>query len=429
MPSIALGGRPDQVLALAALLLAAATGLLVVYSPLLAALAVIALCGGVVVARFGVIAIAMPSLALLPWLVLVEGVAPRMLGTFTTAVAAGALLALSMPLRFESRLVPVAAIAFVIPVVAHALFATDSEQLIVASKYLIFPAMAVAVSSVNAVETLSRLRRPVLVSCLIAMGAHIVVIALGLGKVDTYYEVGERLGFAADIPHALALLGMVVAGAGLTMRRVDQQIALFAAGAIPALMTAVRSALLGFAVMIFVFLWKSNLKARTVALFAMIALVAAVSGATDVVTNRLDSQAGEFSSFSSAGSDRGLIWTVALNGWMDAGPGAWIWGAGLRAAVDFEIAALAVALVGHSDVVEILVQLGVIGLVAWATLWVGLLRSGLTPIIVLPMVAFGIVNGSLEYLPSLALGLFLAAACGDRVRDHVSRSSPSGAPG
>jgi hypothetical protein len=417
MPSIALGRRTDLALMLAAAGLAAAVGLLVAYSPLAAGVAVLAVCAGVAFAWFGLYGITLPALAALPWMVLLEGEAPRMLGTFTTAVAAGGLLALSMPLRFESRLVPLGAIAFVIPVLAHALFATDGEQLIIASKYLIFPAVAVAVSNQNASELLARLRRPVLISCLVAMGFHIVVIALGLGKVGTYYDVGERLGYAAEIPHALALLGTVIAGAGLTMPRVSEQIVLFAAGAIPTLMTAVRSALLALGVMILVYLAKANIKLGTVLLFAAIAVVAAVSGATEVVTNRLAAQSGEFATFSSAGSDRGLIWTVALEGWMNAGLGAWIWGAGLRATVEFELAALATGLVGHSDVVEVLVQLGVIGLAAWAAIWVGVLRSGLTPIIVLPMIAFGVVNGSLEYLPALALGLFLAAACGRRGRE------------
>lgn len=412
MPSIALRSRADATAALLAALIAALIGLLVAYSPLLAALLVIALVAGVAVVRFGVIAVTLPALALLPWLVPLEGVLPRMLGTFTTAVAAAGLLALSTPLQWRTQLVPLAALAFVLPVLGHALFATNEDQLIVAAKYLIFPAMAVAVSSVNAGDALARLRKPVLASCLVAMGFHIVVIGLGLGQVGTYYDVGERLGFAAEIPHALALLGVVIAGAGLTLPRVGQQIAFFAAGAVPAAMTAVRSALLAFVVMLAAFLWGSNIRARTVLILVAVALVAAISGAADVVTNRIDSQAGEFSSFSSAGSDRGLIWTVALNGWIDSGPGAWVYGAGLRAAVDFEIQALAVALVAHSDVLEVLVQLGAIGLIAWLALWVGLLRSGLTSVIVLPMIAFGVVNGSLEYLPALALGLFLAAACG-----------------
>jgi hypothetical protein len=424
MPSIALGSRADMAAALAAAALAAAIGLLVAYSPLLAALAVVALCGGVAVARFGAIAVTLPALALLPWLVPLEGVLPRMLGTFTTAVAAGGLLALSMPLLWRNRLVPLGALAFAVLVLGHALYATGEQQLIVAAKYLIFPAMAVAVSSVNAGNALARLRRPVLASCLVAMGFHIVVIGLGLGQVGTYYDVGERLGFAAEIPHALALLGVVIAGAGLTMPRLSHQVAFFAAGAVPAAMTAVRSALLAFVVMLATFLWRSEIRTRAVLILIAVALVAAISGAADVVTNRIDSQAGEFSTFSSAGSDRGLIWTVALNGWIDSGPGAWAYGAGLRAAVDFEIQALAVALVAHSDVLEVLVQLGAIGLIAWLALWVGLLRSGLTPVIVLPMIVFGVVNGSLEYLPSLALGLFLAAACG-RAYERLPEESRS----
>ncbi|HEU5142018.1 MAG TPA: O-antigen ligase family protein [Solirubrobacterales bacterium] len=422
-PATALARAGDLALALAAAALAAAVGLLVAYSPLLAALAVIAVCIAIAVARFGAYAVTMPALALLPWLVLVEGEAPRMVGTFTTAVAAAGLLALSLPLRFESRVVPFAAIAFVIPVLGHAVFATYEDQWIAAAKYLIFPAMALAVCNVNASRTLARLRRPILASCLVALSAHIVVIALGLGKVGTYYDVGERLGFAAEIPHALALLGVVVAGAGLTMPRVGQQVVFFAAGAIPAAMTAVRSALLSFAVMLGVYLWNSAVRGRTIAVLVAIAVVAIVSGAADVVTNRLDEQGAEFATFSSAGSDRGLIWTTAINGWLDSGLGAWIYGAGLRASVEFEIAALASPLVGHSDVIEVLVQLGVIGLIAWLAIWFGLLRAGLSPLILLPMLAFGAVNGSLEYLPSLALGLFLAAACGRRGRAPAGAST------
>jgi O-antigen ligase len=184
-------------------------------------------------------------------------------------------------------------------------------------------------------------------------------------------------------------------------------------------MTAVRSALLAFAVMLVVFVLRSSLRMRTVAILAAIVLVAVVSGAGDVVTSRLDSQGAEFATFSSAGSDRGLIWTVAIDGWTESGPWAWLFGAGLRATVEFEIAAIAVGLVGHSDVVEVLVQLGVVGLLAWVALWVGLLRSGLAPIVILPMAVFGAVNGSLEYLPAVALGLFLAAACGRPGRGYA----------
>lgn len=418
MPSVAIGRRPDVLLMLGAAVVATALGLTVAYSPLVAGIAVGAICIGVAVARAGVFAVTMPALALLPWLVLVEGVSPRMLGTFSTAIAAGGLLVFAMPLRFRSRLVPYAVIAFTLLVLGHAIFLTNGDEATLAAKYLVFPAMVLAVCSESAGEALARLRRPVLFSCLVAMSAHIVVIALGLGKVNTYYGVGERLGFAAEIPHALALLGVVVAGAGLTMRRPIQQVALFVAGAIPSLMTAVRSAMAAFAVMLVVFLARTGIRARTVALLALIVLAAVLSGATDVVTNRINEQAGEFSSFSSAGSDRGLIWTVAIEGWVHSGPWAWVFGDGLRATVRFEIAATAASLVGHSDVVEVLVQLGVLGLLAWFTLWLGMLRSGLAPVILLPMLTFALVNGSLEYLPSLGLGIFLAGACGDRVRDR-----------
>jgi O-antigen ligase len=85
----------------------------------------------------------------------------------------------------------------------------------------------------------------------------------------------------------------------------------------------------------------------------------------------------------------------------------------LRSVVEFEVAALASGFVGHSDVIEVLVQLGIVGFVSWLALWLGLLRAGLAAIVLLPILVFGIVNGTLEYVAAITLGLCLAAACAD----------------
>lgn len=411
LPGLA-DARRDVLLLASAGVVAVALGVAAAGSPMVAGAATAGVAVVAVAWRLGALAITALALALLPWMVILEGVMPRLMGTFATTAAAIGLLLCVAPLRFRSVLIPLSATGFVGIVIAHVLYANDGEQYIMAAKYMIFPALAIAVCSENAREVLPRLKIPLIASCMAAMSLHIVLIALSIGRVNTYYGVGERLGLSADWgPHALALLTTMIAGAGLAVQRPALRISLFALGAVPALMTGVRSAQLGILIMLLVFLWQSSSKWRSFGvLFAAIA-IAVVSGAADVVTTRFVSESAEFSSFSSAGSERGLIWTVALSGWEAAGPLAWFFGAGLRSVVEFEIAAIATDLVGHSDFVEVVVQLGIVGFVAWVGLWIGLLRARLAPTILLALLAFGLVNGSLEYLPALAVGLCLAAAC------------------
>ncbi|HEX2071123.1 MAG TPA: O-antigen ligase family protein [Thermoleophilaceae bacterium] len=419
MPAIRtlLGEHRDAAVLAAAAAAAVLLGLLLARSPLLAGLAVLALAVAAGAARFGALAVVAPAIAALPWLVVLEGIAPPLLGTFTTAAATAGLLLVAMPLRFDGPLVPFGALGFVLIVLAHATFATDEEQLIQASKYMIFPAVALAVASLSTSDLLVRLKWLVLGSSLGAMVFHLGIVAAGVGNSSTYYDAGEKLGLSAEGgPHSLALLATIVAAAGLTLRRADLQIAFFALGAVPALLTGVRSAMLAIAVILVVYLVQSRGKPRALGVLAGIAAIAVVSGAVEVVIARFDSESAELASFASLGSGRGIIWTVALQGWEAAGPGAWLYGAGLRSVFGFEVAALGSGFVGHSDFIEVIVQLGVAGLVAWVALWGGLLRAGLSALVLLPMLAFGVVNGTLEYVPPLAVGLFLAAAVADRRR-------------
>jgi hypothetical protein len=414
--------RGDLILAAGATLAAVAMGVLVVAAPLVGGLSIATL--GVVVAavRLGPVAIGLPALMLLPWFVVLEGVAPALVGTLVAAGAAGALLLAVMPLRFDNAMVPAAAAAFVLVVGGHAIFAVDEEQFIQVAKYLVFVTIALAMSSATASELMPRLKVPLLASGFAAIVVHLGIVAAGLGNASSYYGVGERLGYAADGPHALALLATIVAGAGLAMQRLTLQIPFFSLGVVTAMLTGVRSALLGIAVMIVLFLLRARSKARAVGVLVAFAVVAVVTGAADVVTSRFDREAGEFASFSGAGSDRGLIWTVAIQGWEAAGPAAWFVGAGLQSVVEFEVAALGSGLVGHSDLVEILVNLGIVGLVAWLTLWVGLLRAGMSAFVLLPILTFGLVNGTLEYVAAITFGLAVAAACSSRPYDGESAS-------
>jgi O-antigen ligase/polysaccharide polymerase Wzy-like membrane protein len=420
MRGLALEERPGLGLAVAAAAAAVVTGLLVGRSPVLATLAIVGLGLGVSAMRYGAVAVVVPAFGVLPWLVVLEGVLPPVVGTITAAIAAASLLFLVAPLKYESPMVPIASFVFVAIVLVHAVYATDGDQAIQAAKYMVFPAIVLAITSERAREILPSLKGPVLASCLAAMVFHLGVIAVGAGSTSTYYEAGEELGFAADGPHALALMAMIVAAAGLAVERVRLQVVFFALGAVPVALSGVRSALVGLAVILLVYIMQSRSKMIAAFVLGVVAAVALAAGAMDVITERFVGNPHEFSSFATAGSGRGEIWTAAFDAWGAAGPGAWFFGTGLRSIVGFELAALGAELVGHSDIVEVLVQVGLVGFAAWLALWMGLLRAHLRAIVLLPILAFGVVNGSLEYVAPLTAGLFLAAAC--------AKPRPSDAP-
>lgn len=391
-------------------------GVLVVKSPP-AAVAFVGLIGvGIATLRYGTFAAAASSFALLPWMVTFEGVLPNQVGTLVASAGTAVLLTLVWPLEFESPLIPVAAFFFLGVTLGHLALSSDKEQFFQAAKYIDFALVALAVTSNRGRPLMPRFKRPVYGSCVAAMGVQLVVIAAGLGKVGTYYHAGERLGFTGEAPHPLALMTMVIAAAGLCTSTSLRKGLLFALGAVPSAFTGVRSALLGLLAALLTFIGKSDAKLRAGIVLVLIAAVAFATGALDVLTSRIATQGNEFSSLATAGSGRGEIWTAALNGWDHAGPWAWVFGTGLRSIPAFELKEIGVELIGHSDVVEVLVQFGVIGFVGFLGIWLGLLRSPANSIILVPILAFGAVNGSLEYVSSLTVGLILAAAFADRRR-------------
>jgi hypothetical protein len=385
-------------------------GILVGRSPVLAALSVGALAVTIATVRYGVFALAASAFALLPWMVTFEGVLPSELGTLAAACGTGALLFLVWPLSFESRLIPVASFFFVVIVLGHAIFATDRLEAIQAAKYMVFAAIALATTCDRGRQLASEFRWPVYGSCIAAMVVHLGVISAGLGSTSSYYGAGEKLGFAGEGPHPLALLTMIVAVTGLTVSSSWLKVGFFGLGAVPSALTGVRSALLGLAVGLIVFLVKSEAKLKALMVLLLIGTVAFATGALDVVATRFAHSGNEFSSFSTAGSGRGLIWTVAFKAWEAAGPGAWLFGTGLRSIMRFELAELGIPLIGHSDIIEVLVQVGFFAFVGWLAIWFGLVRSASATIILLPILAFGAVNGSLEYVGPLTVGILLAAA-------------------
>jgi len=391
---------------------AAVGGAAVVRSPALAALGIGALAAAAALLRLGFATAVGGGFAVLPWMVLFDDLIPPLLRTFTAAAAAVLLLAATGPPAVRGVAAPVGAVLFSLILLGQSIYAPGTEELIQAAKDIVFPVMVLCILSPRGREVLHGQRKLLVGSGIAAMVVHLAIVAVGLGSVGTYYGIGERLGFAPAIPHELALVGVIVAAAGVTVaRRVSTQVLFFAAGAVPAALTGVRSALLSVALILVLILLQNRFSLRTMAAIAGIVVVALASGAADTITARFDRQSVELSGgVQSLGSGRGTIWTAAVSQWSDDGPLAWTFGSGLRAVNTFELAELGVEFVGHSDLVEILVDFGVVGLLAWLLLWFALLREGLGRLVLVPVLVYALVNGAIEYVGPLAFGLALAAA-------------------
>lgn len=370
-------------------------------------------CAAAVAIRLTRLGIVELSLAALPWLVIFDALMPSLLKTFVAAVAAAAMLWLAVPLRYQRLLGPVTAVLFVVVLFAHVLFATEANQYTQFAKFLVFPAICLAVLSERGQEQLPKARNFILASCLAAMVVHLGIVSAGLGQTGTKYEIGEKIGFGRGIIHEMALTFVVIAAAGLvSSKRILLQASFFALGAVPALLTGVRSALLALLVVILIFVLRSRLNRRALATVLVILIAAMASGGIQIVQNRFNAEAKkETSGLSSVGSGRGEIWQAALTPWWNDGPPQWLFGTGLRSVEKQELRDLGKVFIGHSDLIEVGVQLGIVGLALWALLWFALLRSPLENIVLVPLIVYSVVNGSIEYVAPTALGLAFAAAC------------------
>ena len=367
-------------------------------------------------------------LMLLPWMLVFDAFIPPLTRTFVTAAAAAGVLTLSVPLQYRKVLGPASAAVLAAVIVAHAAGATDLDQFTKLAKFLIFPILAAAVLSKRAQAVLPQIRNPVVASGLAALTVHLLVVTAGLGERGYRYGVGEKIGFGPEIPHELALLAVVMAAAGLSMtERVLPRAGLFALGVLPALMTGVRSALVGIALILVVMLYQSRFSGRSLAVLAIVAAVALGTGAQAALTERLSADVGGGATLQGVSNERSDIWAAALGSWWGPGPGTWLVGTGPDSIPETIQRELGSPLIGHSDVIEILVELGAIALVAWLLLWVALFRGGLNPMLLIPVAVYAVVNGAIGYTAPMAMALVLAAACRAPERSHSS-PAPEAAP-
>lgn len=408
--------RPTGTVALAIVVLAVAStlGLLAASAPTLAVAVAIAtvVTGGTAVVGFG--AVAASAVVLLPWLVVLDAQIPALVRTAVSAGLCASLLVFAAPLRFREPAITAGMALFVASLLIVLAQSANGAQVQQAAKYLLFPLTAFAVSQTDA-SGRSRavpLIAPALGSCAAALAVHAALIAAGIGDIGTRYGAGERLGFAGAVSHELGLLAVLVAASSLSLvRNPKNQIVLLSLAGITVVASGIRAAWVALAIVIFLHLVRSKFAPRQTFAVLLLGLAIAFSGVGSVVTERLTlgEQRGELQSFAAAGSGRGSIWTVALEGYRDAGPIAWITGTGLRSIQNFSQQALGERFVGHSDVLEVGIQMGIVGLVGWLLLWLGLLRTGFDPYLAAGVLVFGAVNGAIEAVAPMMLALVLAS--------------------
>jgi hypothetical protein len=389
-------------------------GFVVAHAPIAAAVAVLVFLlalGALALGRDFVVA---GLVAVMPWMVIFNDLLPDLLKTLTSAAATIALCLYVAPIRSRSRWLSLAIPVF-IGMTLYGLAANFSgAQAIQAGKYLVFPFLVLAVTSTNAHERLPRLLTPVLVSTGLAALTQLGIIVLGLGAVNTYYHVGERLGFDGKDPLELGLMSVIIAGAGLASARSFWVKGSFVVlGALAAFETGERTAFIASLLVVLIFIFSSRFKISRVPVVIAVAAVLIGGGALAAVENRVSTeiQTGEFSTVATAGSGRGEIYTVALSHYFRSGPQGIILGTGLGSINRFEEEAIGVAAGGHSDVIKAIVELGVIGFAGWLAIWVVLLTdASLSRIILVPIAVTSAISGSLTTTAPLVVGLFFAAA-------------------
>jgi O-antigen ligase len=361
-------------------------------------------------------------MAALPWLVLFLDLTPKLTLTLTSAMAVLLLLSVTRPRANVSTLAWIGISLFLVALLAAAIESTTSEQLIEASKYLLFPVMAAIVCSPSGRRRLVGMRRPMLYSGIAAMTAQAATIILHLGQEGTYYGAGEQLGLATEGPHELALIGVIVAVACLvSIRDIRWRLVAASIAAMPALATGVRSALVALVISLLALAIKARFRPSVVLSIAAISAGIIFSGVGTIIVTRYErGQArGEYTSFATTGSGRGALWTVTLHQWQASGARGIVFGSGLRSIERIVEQNLGRANTAQSDLVTVLVELGILGLVAWLLIWLAIVRSGINWLVLLPLASYALTNGSLEYVGAVVFGIALAGAC-----TPASRLSP-----
>jgi O-Antigen ligase len=401
-----------------AILAAGAVGLSVSISPVLAA----ALAGATVllavVAIYDIFGLAVVLIGTLPWLIVLSDALPRL--TLTVAAGATAIVVREVARprsdgSKEALLLRVGTILFLVPLVASLGRGGGMSE---AAKYAVFPLIVMTVSEATNLRDLYRLRSVALWSGAAAVGVNLLLGLTGVAN-TRYYGSGEILGLGSE--HILALLAGSVTAAALASSLSLRWAPVVGVGAIATVATGVRSALPGLALAALVRMVSGRVRFRMIVLVALAVVAVFASGAAHVVEARFHrgETFGEFRSLNAAGSGRGSIYSIAIHAWAHSSPFNWAFGTGLGSILRFSQEKLGSGFVGHSDVVGVGVELGIVGLIGWLLIWRVLIARASSRLPLLVLGSFAIFNGILEYVGPVVIGLVLTTGL---TRRHEARA-------
>jgi hypothetical protein len=389
------------------LLVGLAVGLALSVSPVLAGALVGVAVVSAVAASFDVFGVAVLMTGVLPWLIVLSNALPRLTLTLSAGATALVLLAVAKPVDDGSKsalVLRVGTALFIVPI----FFSFAREGLSVgvsqAAKFLVFPVMVMIVTEGTNRVDLARLRTVALRSSVAALAVNLVLGFTGIANVG-YYGTGEILGLASE--HVLALLAASVTAASLASGLTLTWAPVIAVGAIATVASGVRSPLPGLAIAALVRMITGGVRFRMIVLVAVAVAAVFISGAAGVLEARFhEGQArGEFQSLNAFGSGRGEIYSAALDGWRDAAPVDWVIGTGLTSILRFERERLGEAFVGHSDAIEAMVELGLVGLAGLILIWRALIARAESKLPLLVLGSFALFNGVLEYSAPVIIAL------------------------
>lgn len=385
------------------------TGVALTVSPVLAAGIAGAAAVLAVAAFFDLFGLAVLLTGVLPWLIVLSNVLPRLTLTLVAGATVVVLLALTKPRDDGSKeglLLRLGMLLFVSPILlslARDGLSVGANQ---AVKFIVFPLMVLIVSEGRNRDVLARLRTVALWSSVAALAVNLFLGFSGIANIG-YYHTGEILGLASE--HVLALLAGVVTAAALASGLTLTWAPIIAMGAIATVATGVRSPLPGLAAAALLRMISGRVRLRMILLVGVAVGAIFVSGAAGVVEKRFHQgeKRGEYQSLSDVGSGRGHIYSAALDGWRASPPLDWFVGAGLTAVLRFENERLGQAFVGHSDAVEALVGLGVVGLLGLLLIWRVLIARAEVKLPLVVLGCFAAFNGVLEYSAPVIIAVLL----------------------
>jgi hypothetical protein len=382
-------------------------------------------------ARSGLLGLAQLSVATLPWLVVAGDSLPRLTKTFAAGGVTALVVLVAVPQGDGSKrsfLLRVGIICFYGPVLLSLAREGYSDQFIQAAKYAVFPAMVVAVTEATNHRGLISLATVSLASGLVAISANLVSKVAGFGGFGNY-SASQVAGYGGE--HDIALMAGALTAASLVASRSLKWSPAVAVGAIATVATGVRSTLPGLALVAIARMVAAGARLQTIVLVALGVVAIFVSGAAAVVEARLriGASRGEFESFSALGSGRGEIYMTAIDSWRAASPIDWFLGTGLRSIPRLEEKELGSALVGHSDVIEVGVQLGIVGLIGLILIWWVLVARARSKTPLLVLASFALFNGALEYSAALVIAVLLTEGVRQTQQSVASRiADPLGEP-